>query len=1056
MADKQIGILIEADADLSAINQSASALDDFAASGGASLETLKKRTADLATSTVALRKELVDNTAAQNGLNAAITAGNITVAQAAQMQSQLAARAEEVTVQLKAQTAQHQLAKAELSAMSAQERILAAEAKATAAALEAQAAAQAAATAAAVDAIKSLQPEQVKTSASTRMVASEMRLLSQEMGVTIPGGAGRMLAQFPLIQQGMQLAFTPAIVGLVTEEIIKGYGALQLYSQELDNIGVSGFWNQLNETMNFGTNKKLNAQIGKDQVTESGNKGGDIFRNFKNSTQASLAQIGLTGPDLMYAKGNAENEKLRQQLNGQLAQDAINLNNQLTDAKVAQYYLDEAKKEAEAAKKAKQAFDLLIANQGHAADDTVAKQNLTGMSAAEQARITGQQNVADIEWSGRPEAQGGNGMAGDPRGRAILDQLEKAAADTAQAHVDAVYQTVADEQAKAANATHLDSLSGAAKIRFQASQDIMANTSKMNSQLGLEDALGPATDYSNSRQAKADQDIQALYASHQSKINEIAQQGNESRTNSTLLALAKINDQETKSMDEYAKLYAKDEITYEQYQQAKSAIAARAGQEEQKVIVDLGGQLMSLYDSTIGKAKTFGDAMKNIWGEVMNYWKREAFNAFAAIILGMSGPAGLSGGSGSGKGSAGGILGGLLGGIFGGGGNGVSGVPSTAGGSGVPWGDIGAAGGGLSTPTSGAISGYDTGGISMIDSAAAASIGGTPWNFPGAGGGAGSSGMPNTGVIPGVGGSGMSGLLGMLAKNPGLGATLGLGGTLGSLIGSKFSNPFARAGAMFGGIAGIAGGAGALAGLITGTGAFSGALASLGIFFTNPWTVIPAAVIAAIFGLSGLFGNGQSKVDASKIADQGFAQIKSIEEQYKNFQVDYPTGINNMNTVWNQMVSQWQAIGGSVGSNSIQDQGKYYQQYLTAMQAIYASRQARSGYAQSATASLPTSTLVNGTKGLPLPEFAQGGPIPGAGSPGVMVVAHPGEYVMNRAAVQRVGRETLQSMNHGNDGGGFSISKASLRQLLAEDPTALDKPLLVWLRGSSKSARVLR
>ena len=94
-----------------------------------------------------------------------------------------------------------------------------------------------------------------------------------------------------------------------------------------------------------------------------------------------------------------------------------------------------------------------------------------------------------------------------------------------------------------------------------------------------------------------------------------------------------------------------------------------AEQQRIEAVRSFGRELESMYDRTIGSAKTFGEAMKNIWGEVMNYWRRQAFDTLSAILLGArtspSAPGGAMGGTG-GLGGLGGVILGLPGGGVGG------------------------------------------------------------------------------------------------------------------------------------------------------------------------------------------------------------------------------------------------------------------------------------------------------------------------------------------------------------------------------------------------------
>jgi hypothetical protein len=139
-----------------------------------------------------------------------------------------------------------------------------------------------------------------------------------------------------------------------------------------------------------------------------------------------------------------------------------------------------------------------------------------------------------------------------------------------------------------------------------------------------------------------------------------------------------------------------------------------------------------------------------------------------------------------------------------------------------------------------------------------------------------------------------------------------------------------------------------------------------------------------------------------------------------------------MNQVWVGMVGGWQKIGGSVGSNSIRDQSRYYQQYLDQMKTIETARQQRQG------------------TGLGLPEFATGGYVTRRG----MVDA--GEFVVNQRAVERIGVQTLEAANNGS---GSSASAqfimVDLGDLLEKNPRALERGILGVIKSGGKFSKVV-
>lgn len=178
------------------------------------------------------------------------------------------------------------------------------------------------------------------------------------------------------------------------------------------------------------------------------------------------------------------------------------------------------------------------------------------------------------------------------------------------------------------------------------------------------------------------------------------------------------------------------------------------------------------------------------------------------------------------------------------------------------------------------------------------------------------------------------------------------------------------------------------------------------------------AVIGGIAGLlGGIFGGGRGerKRVASDIANRGFAEIRELFARYQAFRLDYAEALARMNQLWSEMEARWREIGGSVGRQSITSQRPFFDQILRAIEEIERERQRRAG--------------VLGA--FPLPEFQAGGYVSGAwsrlglraqaGGSGLLALLHPGEFVMNRAAVEALGRPRLEEMNRGSvetSGGG--------------------------------------
>jgi outer membrane lipoprotein SlyB len=223
-----------------------------------------------------------------------------------------------------------------------------------------------------------------------------------------------------------------------------------------------------------------------------------------------------------------------------------------------------------------------------------------------------------------------------------------------------------------------------------------------------------------------------------------------------------------------------------------------------------------------------------------------------------------------------------------------------------------------------------------------------------------------------------------------------------------------------------------------------GGLASGAMIGTSILPGIGTAIGAAIGGIVGLFtgGGGKNKTHDADIANQGFAELHQILDDYYNFRRNYASAVDDANKVWQQMVKQW------VRRESAPSQRPYFDQVITAMQQTEDERNRRR----------QLQSL------LPVPEFAQGGSVGGSGG-GVLAMLHSGEFVMTRQAVERIGSSVLQGMNQGSSGAsagqgsGFSIepaSSATLSNFLKSNPQALDDGLLVVLRRGGPASKAMR
>jgi len=202
------------------------------------------------------------------------------------------------------------------------------------------------------------------------------------------------------------------------------------------------------------------------------------------------------------------------------------------------------------------------------------------------------------------------------------------------------------------------------------------------------------------------------------------------------------------------------------------------------------------------------------------------------------------------------------------------------------------------------------------------------------------------------------------------------------------------------------------------------------------------AVLGGIVGgIVGLFrgGGGQEKRHDAEIANRGFAQLTQILEDYSHFRRDFSSAVNDAYRVWNQMQSQW------VRPQSGPSQWPYFAAILRSIEQTEDERNRRR-----------QRTALG-----PLPEFADGGYIGTRG--GMLARLHPGEFVLNSQAVDRLGVSMLEGLNSGvrSSDSGVSISlepasAATLGEMLKRNPQALEEGLLVVLRRGGAASRALR
>ena len=259
------------------------------------------------------------------------------------------------------------------------------------------------------------------------------------------------------------------------------------------------------------------------------------------------------------------------------------------------------------------------------------------------------------------------------------------------------------------------------------------------------------------------------------------------------------------------------------------------------------------------------------------------------------------------------------------------------------------------------------------------------------------------GLLPGAGAAGStSGVLGGLGLGL-FGLSMGIG------------NPVAR------GIGSIAGGA------LTGF-SFGGPL---------------GAVIGGLAGgIASLFGKDKKKEHDADIANQGFAQLRQILDDYMHFRRDFASSVDAANRIWGQMASQW------VRPQSGPSQRVYFDAILRSIQDTENERLRRR----------QMQAL------LPVPEFESGGYVGTRDSRletrgGVLAMLHPGEFVMTRQAVNRWGVSALEGLNRGGAaaGSGLSVSiDPDGARWLEQNAEALERGIAVVLRRGGAVSKALR
>lgn len=468
---------------------------------------------------------------------------------------------------------------------------------------------------------------------------------------------------------------------------------------------------------------------------------------------------------------------------------------------------------------------------------------------------------------------------------------------------------------------------------------------------------------------------------------------------SQVRAYATISLEARRKMAEVEEAFRRTEITAGQAARETAAIWIEASSRmRDQMASDLENVFDAITEGRIGQM-------------FLQKFKKLIFQMVASWIMGTRQmQAGTAGG--------GGLLGGILG-ALGIGGGGFGGAGATVGGIQLPPGVT------PTFPSSGLFGGGGIGAGALSGGINLGSLTGMPLS---AGGGGGSLG----GILPAGGvavGAGMGGGFARLMKGGGLFSLAGLGLMTGAgKVGFGSPARGAISGAMMG-AGGVALAIGALMGPLSGV---AGSMTALGAL-AGPWGLAIVGIAALIGGLFGLGGRKKKQKQRDAIEAEAFRQISIIEDAYKFHQMDYLSARESLEQLRQQVDQQMRSLGWSSRMNPHIDAA------IQRINGIEGDRQTRAAM-QFGPAQFGGGGYVGGpsmeraaVKGIVGGSFAGGG--------AVAAYVHRGEYVLQRRAVERIGRPALDAMNAGGGiggGGGApsitinAIDAKSFRQFLAD------------------------
>jgi hypothetical protein len=409
--------------------------------------------------------------------------------------------------------------------------------------------------------------------------------------------------------------------------------------------------------------------------------------------------------------------------------------------------------------------------------------------------------------------------------------------------------------------------------------------------------------------------------------------------------------------------------------------AQRVAKEQEQALEQTAQKIENFIDRVFLTAKSLSDVFHQFLMQLLGSFVKWASRMIAEAITGMRATA--TGGVGGG---GGGLLGSILGGVFG-----LTPSAAAAGTGAVAVGATGYPGlaGDLSTMFGTSVTALGGGG--GIYSATGGLTSGTIAPFSVAGGGG----------LPTATGGASAGLYGGLAFGKvNLDQLMLMGGPLAALAGAGLLGKAARAGGPITGAIGgglLAGGATAGFVALASTGILGQAAFELAAAITGPVGIAIAAIGAGIGALIGAWGRGKAKEKAAGIEQPYELSAIDLLKQFKNFETDYNSALAGMQALEQQGQQAELASGtGKWGKKGAENLTMVINEQIRQLQDLQHQREA-------------AATTIAGQT---IPEFAVGGPVgfrmPGGG---ILAIVHPGEFVMQKSAVDILGSNFLAALN---------------------------------------------